>query len=110
VMRSEAILVSSRNLEDWKKELIRQLIFRIKAVNKAKSHKYILLNAPKNRLEDIIKILPGMKSPTIIPIAEEGWVSLHSVIQEDEFWEIIDQLKSYGAQGILIVPIEKMIV
>jgi ATP phosphoribosyltransferase len=110
VLRSEAVLVASKNLETWKTDLINKLIFRIKSVNKAKNHKYILMNAPKDRLDDIIKVLPGMKSPTIMPIAEEGWCSLHSVIKDDEFWDIIDQLKALGAQGILVVPIEKMII
>lgn len=110
VLRSEAVLVASKELEPWKIDLINKLIFRIKSVNKAKNHKYILLNAPKDKLDDIIAVLPGMKSPTIMPIAQEGWCSLHSVIKEDEFWDIIDQLKAFGAQGILVVPIEKMIV
>ena len=110
VMKSEAVLVTSPLLEPWQTELLDKMIFRIKAVHKAKKNKYILLNAPKAQLDQIISVLPGMKSPSIMPTADVEWVSLHSVIAEDEFWEIIDQLKAYGAQGILVLDIEKMIV
>ena len=90
--------------------LIDRLLFRIQSVKKAKNNKYILLNAPNNKLKEIIGLLPGMKSPTVLPLAEEGWSSVHSVLNENDFWEIIEQLKAAGAQGILVVPIEKMIV
>jgi ATP phosphoribosyltransferase len=86
------------------------LIFRIQSVKKAKNNKYILLNAPNNNLEKIISLLPGMKSPTVLPLAQEGWSSVHSVLKENEFWDIIEQLKEAGAEGILVIPIEKMIV
>ncbi|NVJ48061.1 MAG: ATP phosphoribosyltransferase, partial [Cytophagia bacterium] len=84
-------------------------IFRINAVQAAKNNKYILLNAPNEKVQEIIEILPGMKSPTVLPLAMEGWSSVHTVIQEDDFWQIIEDLKSAGAEGILVVPIEKMI-
>jgi ATP phosphoribosyltransferase len=84
-------------------------LFRIRAVKKSKRNKYILLNAPNDKLQEIVSILPGMKSPTILPLAETGWSSVHSVVSEDTFWDIIEQLKAAGAQGILVVPIEKMI-
>jgi ATP phosphoribosyltransferase len=109
ILQSEAVLVSNKNLGEIKKIILNDLLFRIEAVNHAKNNKYILLNAPNDKLQDIIKILPGMKSPTIVPLALEGWSSLHSVINEDKFWEIIGQLKRAGAEGILVVPIEKMI-
>ena len=110
IMYSEAVLISSQNLDSLKLNILKKLVFRIKAVKKAKRNKYILLNAPDKNLEAICKILPGMKSPTILPLAEEGWSSVHSVVQEDDFWNIIEALKNQGAQGILVVPIEKMIV
>jgi len=109
VLTSQAVMVSSQNLNSDKKTILEKLLFRVRAVNKAKEHKYILLNAPNGKLEKIIKILPGMNSPTILPLANEGWSSLHSVIGEDKFWDIIDELKEAGAEGILVVPIEKMI-
>ncbi|MFN7014927.1 MAG: ATP phosphoribosyltransferase, partial [Bacteroidia bacterium] len=90
--------------------ILNKFLFRIKAVRNAKNNKYILLNAPNEKLDEICKILPGMKSPTILPLAEKGWSSVHSVVNEDDFWEIIENLKANGAQGILVVPIEKMIV
>ncbi len=92
-----------------KKEILNKLLFRIRAVKSAKENKYILLNAHESSVPAICKILPGMKSPTILPLAEKGWCSLHSVVKEDEFWERIDQLKTAGAEGILVIPIEKMI-
>jgi ATP phosphoribosyltransferase len=107
---SEACLASSPILDQEGRKILEKLIFRIKAVLEAKNKKYVLLNAPNEKINDIISILPGMKSPSIIPLAESGWSSLHSVIDESEFWEIIDQLRNAGAQGILIVPIEKMII
>lgn len=110
IMRSEAVLISNSNLSEEKRNLLKKLLFRIEAVQKAKRNKYILLNAPENKLDEIIKLIPGMKSPTILPLAEEGWCSLHSVISEDDFWEVIDNLKEAGAEGILVVPIEKMVI
>ena len=110
VMKSEAVIISCRDLLPARKAILDSLIFRIKAVQKSKNNKYILLNAPNDKLEKIISILPGMKSPTVLPLAMDGWSSVHSVISEDTFWDVIDKLKEHGAQGILIVPIEKMIV
>ena len=109
VMHSEAVLATAKNLTPEKLQIINKLMFRIDAVKQAKTHKYILLNAPNERLEQIIQILPGMNSPTILPLAKTGWSSLHSVISEDKFWDIIDALKLHGAEGILVAPIEKMI-
>ncbi len=109
VMKSEAVLISGRGLSAEKQEILRQLLFRIKAVNTAQQFKYILLNAPNDKLEEIIEVLPGMKSPTVLPLALSGWSSVHTVIQEDDFWNVIDQLKAKGAEGILVSPIEKMI-
>lgn len=109
IFKSEAVLIATNNLPAEKQEIINRLIFRINAVKKAKNNKYILLNAPNDKLEAIIKLLPGMKSPTVLPLAEEGWSSVHSVVNENDFWEIIEKLKAFGAQGILVVPIEKMI-
>lgn len=109
IFNSQAILVANTNLTSEKKALLDQLIFRIKAVLASKYNKYILLNAPEASLEEICRLLPGMKSPTIMPLKEKGWVSLHSVVNENEFWEVIGKLKNAGAEGILIVPIEKMV-
>jgi len=109
ILYSEAVLIASKSLDDKKEKLLDQFLFRLTAVQKAKSYKYILLNAPNHKIDEIIKILPGMKSPTVVPLAMKGWSSLHSVIAEEKFWEIIDNLKQAGAQGILVVPIEKMI-
>lgn len=109
VMRSEAILFSTSNLEAEKQAILDQLIFRIESVNKARKNKYIVLNAPERSLDTILQILPGMKSPTVTPLAEDNWYSVSSVIAEDQFWEIIEQLKAAGAEGILVMPIEKMI-
>jgi ATP phosphoribosyltransferase len=110
VTKSEAVLISNASLSQEKQAILDRLLFRIKAVKSASENKYILLNAPNSAIEDICKALPGMKSPTILPLAEEGWSSLHSVVKEDEFWDVIDKLKAFGAQGILVVPIEKMVV
>lgn len=110
VLDSESVLIANPELEESKKQILEKLLFRIQSVRKAKENKYILLNAPNSKLEKIKKILPGMNSPTILPLAEEGWSSLHSVISEDQFWELIDELKEAGAEGILVIPIEKMIV
>ncbi len=109
IFKSEAVMLANKNLSAEKKEILDRLIFRIDSVQTAKNNKYILLNAPNDSLESIINILPGMKSPTVLPLATEGWSSVHSVIQEDDFWEIIEELRNAGAQGILVVPIEKMI-
>jgi ATP phosphoribosyltransferase len=109
VMRSEAVLVAGNTLSALKTDLLNKLLFRIKAVNKARNNKYLILNTPNSSINAITEVLPGMKSPTITPLKEEGWSSLHSVVNENDFWEKIDQLKSLGAQGILVIPIEKMI-
>lgn len=110
VMESQAVLVANSDLEESKKQILENLLFRIRSVRNAKENKYILLNAPNANLTKIITILPGINSPTILPLAKEGWSSLHSVISEQKFWEVIDELKSVGAEGILVIPIEKMIV
>ena len=110
ILQSQAVMIQNKNLSSEKQQLIDRLLFRIQSVKKAKNNKYILLNAPNNKLTEIIGLLPGMKSPTVLPLAEEGWSSVHSVLNENDFWEIIEQLKAAGAQGILVVPIEKMIV
>jgi ATP phosphoribosyltransferase len=110
VMQSEALIIGNQNLSAEKKELLRKLIFRIESVQKGKNSKYILLNAPNNKLEEIVRLLPGMRSPTVVPLAEKDWSSVHSVLNEDEFWEVIEKLRHAGAEGILVVPIEKMIV
>jgi len=110
VMESEALLIANNQLSEEKLEILNELLFRFEAIQAAEGKKYVLLNAPKEHLDEIIEILPGVKSPTITPLADEGWVSVQSVITEKHFWEIIGKLKSLGAQGILIIPIEKMIV
>lgn len=109
VMKSQAVLVGNKTLTEAKEEILKKLIFRIQAVKKAVNNKYILLNAPNEKLEAIFNILPGIKSPTVLPLALEGWSSVHSVVQEDRFWDIIEELKTQGAEGILVIPIEKMI-
>ena len=109
ILKSEAVLIRSNRLDQEQQQLLDQLVFRIRAVKKAKDNKYILLNAPNESLDKIISLLPGMKSPTVLPLAEKGWSSVHSVLSEDEFWEKIEKLRAAGAQGILVVPIEKMI-
>lgn len=109
IFKSEAVLASSPNLASEKQALLDKLLFRIDAVLKAENSKYVLLNAPNDRLDDIMKLLPGMKSPTVMPLAESNWSSVHTVIQQEEFWEIINELKSAGAESILVSPIEKMI-
>jgi ATP phosphoribosyltransferase len=109
ILDSEAVLISHKNLEEEKKLLLKKLLFRIQAVKKAKKSKYILLNAPDDKLETICRLIPGMKSPTILPLGIPGWSSLHSVVQEDDFWNIIESLKENGAQGILVTPIEKLV-
>jgi ATP phosphoribosyltransferase len=109
VMQSEAILIASPQLAENKRQILDKLLFRIEAVQSAKNSKYILLNCPNEAIEKITNLIPGMKSPTIIPLGRVGWSSLHSVVNENDFWEKIDLLKSFGAEGILVVPIEKMI-
>jgi len=110
VMTSEAVIISNRALSQEKKMILENLLFRIKSVMTAANNKYILLNAPDDRLQEIIDVIPGMKSPTVMPLAEPGWSSVHSVLSEKEFWEVIDKLRDLGAQGILVIPIEKMII
>ena len=110
ILESQSVLIRNKTLDKEKLRLLEKLLFRIRSVRKAKNNKYILLNAPNNKLNEIIGLLPGMKSPTVLPLAESGWSSVHSVIDENDFWDIIEQLKEAGAQGILVVPIEKMIV
>ncbi|WP_425639219.1 ATP phosphoribosyltransferase [Algoriphagus yeomjeoni] len=109
IFKSEAVLIANNNLSDWKKEIAEKLLFRINAVQKGKSNKYVLLNAPNESIEKITSLIPGMRSPTILPLAQEGWSSVHSVLNEDQFWENIEELRAAGAEGILVVPIEKMI-
>lgn len=109
VTKSEAALIKSKKLSQDKEEILDKLLFRIQSVLYSRENKYILLNAPNENLKDIISLLPGVKSPTILPLAKEGWSSIHSVIKEDKFWDIIEQLKEFGAQGILVIPIQKMI-
>lgn len=110
ILYSESVLICNKTLSAEKKIILESLQFRLSAVKKAKNNKYVLLNAPNEKLETICQLLPGMKSPTILPLAEEGWSSVHSVISETDFWNIIEKLKSNGAEGILVIPIEKMIV
>lgn len=109
VLKSRTVLIKNNNLSQELESLLNKVLFRIQAVKKAKNNKYILLNAPNKNLEQIIRLLPGMKSPTVLPLAEPGWSSVHSVLNENDFWQIIEKLKEAGAQGILVVPIEKMI-
>lgn len=109
VLKSEAVLASNLKLSVEKQEILDRLMFRIKAVLRAKSSKYILMNLPNEKIEKVRTILPVLKSPTILPLAQEGWSSLHSVIEEDKFWEVIDELKLAGAEGILVVPIDKIV-
>lgn len=110
LLQSQAVLVRNSNLDAEQQKLLDKLVFRIRSVKKANNNKYILLNAPNDKVQEIISLLPGMKSPTVLPLAEAGWSSVHSVLSEDTFWDIIEQLKAAGAQGILVVPIEKMII
>ncbi len=109
ILNSQAVLVKRNNLPAELVPILDRLLFRIESVKKAKKYKYVLLNAPNTQMENIIAILPGMKSPTIVPLATAGWSSLHTVIEEADFWNLIDQLKVLGAEGILVMPIEKMI-
>ena len=109
IIQSQAVLIRNQSLNTDQMEMLNRLLFRIRSVKKAKRNKYVLLNAPNDKLDEIISLLPGMKSPTVLPLAESGWSSVHSVLNEDEFWEKIEKLKAAGAQGILVVPIEKMV-
>jgi ATP phosphoribosyltransferase len=109
VMESEAVLIANRRLDDEKRATLDELLFRIEAVKAAEDKKYVLMNVPTERVPDVVAVLPGAKSPTVMPLATEGWSSVHTVIDEHRFWEIIRQLKSLGAQGIMVLPIEKMI-
>ncbi len=109
VMKSEALLIGNKNLSAEKKEILQELLFRIDAVKTAEDKKYVLMNVPTDKVNDIVEVLPGIKSPTIMPLATEGWSSIHTVIDQKRFWEIIGKLKAIGAQGILVLPIEKMI-
>lgn len=109
VMQSEALLIGNKEMDEEKKEVLNELLFRIEAVKSAEEKKYVLMNAPSDKLKEIIEVLPGVKSPTVMPLAQEGWCSIHTVLDEKRFWEIIGKLKTLGAQGILVIPIEKMI-
>jgi ATP phosphoribosyltransferase len=109
VIKSEAVLITRPDLPAEKQEILDEFIFRMESVQRAEGKKYILLNTPNEKIEEVAALLPGMKSPTLVPLAKEGWSSMHSVIAEDDFWEIIGKLKKAGAEGILVVPIEKMI-
>jgi len=109
VMKSEALLIGNKNMASEKKEILDELLFRMNAVEAAEDKKYVLMNAPRDKVEEIISVLPGMKSPTIMPLAQDGWCSVHTVLDEKRFWEIIGKLKALGAEGILVLPIEKMI-
>ena len=109
VMQSEALLIGNKNLSGDKRDILEQMLFRFKAVKDAEDKKYVRMNAPKARLQEIINVLPGLKSPTIIPLADKEWCSVHTVLDQERFWEIIGKLKEMGAQGILVTPIEKLI-
>ena len=109
ILRSEAVLASAKKLSIEKRQILDKLVFRIESVLRAKNSKYILMNVPNEKIDVVSEILPVLKSPTVLPLAKEGWSSLHSVIDEDQFWEVIDELKEAGAEGILVVPIDKMV-
>lgn len=109
VMRSEALLIANKEMDDEKRRILQDMLFRFEAVRSAEDKKYVRMNVPKARLEEIINVLPGLKSPTIIPLADDEWCSVHTVLDQKRFWEIIGKLKEMGAQGILVTPIEKMI-
>jgi ATP phosphoribosyltransferase len=110
ILKSEAVLTANKNLSAENKNILDKLLLRINAVKTAKNNKYILLNAPNHQLKNIFTLLPGMKSPTVVPLAEEGWSSVQSVVNENDFWEVIEKLKQFEAEGIIVIPIEKMIV
>ncbi len=109
ILKSQAVLIKHKNFSAEQQQILDRLLFRMESVKKAKKNKYVLLNAPNDQLEKIVALLPGMKSPTVLPLASPGWSSVHSVIAESDFWNIIEQLKNAGAEGILVIPIEKMI-
>lgn len=109
VMQSEAVLIAHKGMSEEKRDTLREMLFRFEAVKNAEDKKYVRMNVPKDRLEDIVAVLPGLKSPTIIPLADQEWCSVHTVLDQKRFWEIIGRLKELGAQGILVTPIEKMI-
>ncbi len=109
MLTSEAVLAASPSISEENQKILNILQFRIQSVLKARQFKYILLNAPNDKIENIIKLLPGMRSPTVLPLAEKGWSSIHTVIEKNKFWEVLEELKANGAEGILVVPIEKMI-
>ena len=109
VMKSEALLIGNKRMDAEKQEILKELLFRFEAVRAAEDKKYVLMNAPTEKVKEIIEVLPGAKSPTVMPLATPGWNSVHTVIDEKRFWEVISQLKALGAQGILVIPIEKMI-
>jgi len=109
MFESEAVLAVSPNISKEKIKILDKLRFRIQSVLKARRSKYVLMNAPNNKINDIIKVLPGMRSPTVLPLAQEGWSSIHTVLEKNKFWEVIDELKKMGAEGILVIPIEKMV-
>ena len=110
ILESEAVIAKNPGLSSEKSAILDQLVFRIRAVQRARKSKYILLNVPNEKISAVSSILPVLKSPTVLPLAEEGWSSLHSVIDEDKFWDVIDELKNAGAEGILVVPIDKMVI
>ena len=109
VMKSEALLIGNLSMDEEKHRILNEMLFRFEAVRSAQDKKYVMMNAPKNKVKEITEVLPGIKSPTIIPLADEDWCSIHTVLDEKRFWEIIGKLKELGAQGILVTPIEKMI-
>ena len=108
-MKSEALLIGNKHMSNEKQEILQELLFRINAVKTAEDKKYVLMNVPTDKVQEIVAVLPGVKSPTIMPLATEGWSSIHTVLDQKCFWEIIGKLKAIGAQGILVLPIEKMI-
>lgn len=110
LLKSEAVLAKTSNLDQEKEKILDRFLFRIKAVLKAKNSKYILMNVPDEKISDVSRVLPVLKSPTVLPLAQKGWSSIHSVIDEERFWEVIDELKENGAQDILIIPIDKMVI
>jgi ATP phosphoribosyltransferase len=109
ILKSQAVIIANKNLSPEKEAILKNMLFRIRAVKSARENKYILLNAPESSVDEICNILPGMKSPTVLPLAKKGWCSIHSVVNEDTFWERIDLLRKAGAESILVIPIEKMI-
>jgi ATP phosphoribosyltransferase len=110
LLQSEAVMIANPKIDAAGTQILNKLLFRLNAVMTARNNKYIILNAPNESVDEIVRVLPGMKSPTVVPLATKGWSAIHSVLNEEQFWDVIDELKSKGAQGILVVPIEKMIV